>query len=70
MKKKSPVKDSKIDSAAPGPAARRGQPPVSPAQTARETTHRVSPSRASGRAVERHDQRRQPKRGRHKEGES
>jgi hypothetical protein len=70
MKKTSPLQESKIESAPAVKAARRGKPPVSAAQAARQTTHRVSPSRASGRDVERHDQRRQPKRGRHKEGES
>ena len=41
--------------------------PVAISETIRQTTHRVSPSRATGRSVERHDQRRQPKRGRHQD---
>jgi cell division protein FtsN len=38
--------------------------PVSPMQVIRQTSHRVMPSRDSGRPIERHNQRRQPKRGR------
>ncbi len=39
--------------------------PVPARQIIRQTSHRVSPARASERPDERHDQRRQPKRGRH-----
>lgn len=42
-------------------------PSMPPGEVIRETSRRVSSFRASGRPVERHDRRRQPKGGRHKE---
>lgn len=49
------------------PAKSLKAPAVTAGQLVRQTARRVSPARDSGRPPERHDQRRQPKRGRHKD---
>ena len=68
MKKQITLEESALPEAAPRQPKSAATAPVAVQKTIRETSRRVSPSRASGRPVERHDQRRQPKGGRHKEG--